>query len=73
MPHAPSPVEPEPARRRSTVRERAPVIGAEQAPLQAPTQPVSSAPEPVVIETNDAAEGDRPRKTGWWSRRFAGG
>jgi ribonuclease E len=58
-------------RRRSTVRERAPVIGTDQP--SAPTQPASPAPEPVVIETNDPAEGEQPRKSGWWSRRFAGG
>jgi ribonuclease E len=74
MPYSPPPAEPEPVRRRSTVRERAPVGGGGEASAQAPTQPAApaSASEPVVIETNEAAEGDRPRKTGWWSRRFAG-
>jgi ribonuclease E len=67
----PTPVaQPEPVRRRSTVRERAPVGGGEEAP--APVQTASPAPEPVV-ETSEAADTDRPRKTGWWSRRFAGG
>jgi len=66
-------VEPEPVRRRSTVRERAPVGGGEDAPAPMPTAPtVSPAPEPVV-EASEAADADRPRKTGWWSRRFAGG
>jgi ribonuclease E len=63
--------EPEPARRRSTVREPAPIATAEAAPV--PAQPAPPAPEPVVVETNAAPEDDRPRKTGWWSRRFAGG
>jgi ribonuclease E len=62
--------EPEPVRRRSTVRERAPVGGGEDAAT--PAQTVSPVPEPVV-ETSEAADTDRPRKTGWWSRRFAGG
>ena len=64
----------EPARRRSTVRERAPVAGGEEAPAAATatTLPTSPATAPVV-ETNEAADGDRPRRTGWWSRRFAGG
>jgi ribonuclease E len=70
----PQPAPPEePVRRRSTVRERAPVGGGNEAPSPAPTQPAATAPEPVVAETHDGAEGDRPRKTGWWSRRFAGG
>jgi ribonuclease E len=62
--------DPEPVRRRSTVRERAPVGGGEDAPAPAAAQTVP--PEPVV-ETSEAADTDRPRKTGWWSRRFAGG
>jgi ribonuclease E len=68
---APPPAaEPEPVRRRSTVREAAPVAAAAAPPIPAP--PAAPAPEPVVIETGDAAASDRPRKTGWWSRRFAG-
>jgi len=31
------------------------------------------APEPVVIEVNETESADKPRKSGWWSRRFAGG
>jgi len=64
----------EPVRRRSTVRERAPVAGGEDmlAPPQT-QQPASPAPEPVVTESAEAADGDRPRRTGWWSRRLAGG
>jgi ribonuclease E len=67
--------EPEPARRRSTVRERAPVSTGEDMPASAPAsaQPVSPAPEPVVTDGGEAADSERPRKTGWWSRRFAGG
>jgi ribonuclease E len=65
------PAEAEPPRRRSTVRERAPVTSGEDV-AAAPTPP-SSAPEPTVTEGNGAADGDRPRRTGWWSRRFAGG
>jgi ribonuclease E len=70
-PRAPA-AEPEPVRRRSTVREPAPVAAAtEAAPVSAP--PAPSVAEPVVIETgDDSAASDRPRKTGWWSRRFAG-
>jgi ribonuclease E len=63
---------PEPTRRRSTVREKAPVGGSVAAPPSMPSQSPSAAPEPVVTEIADAADGDRPRRTGWWSRRFAG-
>jgi hypothetical protein len=31
------------------------------------------APEPIVTEVAETEGTDRPRKTGWWSRRFAGG
>jgi ribonuclease E len=33
----------------------------------------SQAPESTVSETGEASESERPRRTGWWSRRFAGG
>jgi ribonuclease E len=70
---APPPApEPEPARRRSTVREPAPV-GAVTEAAAPPAPSATPVPEPVVVETGDAAASDRPRKTGWWSRRFAGG
>jgi ribonuclease E len=80
-PSAPAAAEPqhsappeEPARRRSTVRERAPIAsGDEMLPSPQTQQPVSPTPEPVITETGEAAEADRPRRTGWWSRRFAGG
>ena len=76
MPPAVSPAtagQPEAARRRSTVREPAPTARAEVAGND-PTGPAASqASEPVITETGDASEGERPRRTGWWSRRFAGG
>ena len=63
----------EPVRRRSTVRERAPIGAPDEAPPPPQTQqPVSATPEPVITEIGEA-ETDRPRRTGWWSRRFAGG
>ena len=63
----------EPGRRRSTVREPAPGAGvATTAPDNSP--PGASSPaEPVVTETGETSKGERPRRTGWWSRRFAGG
>jgi ribonuclease E len=73
-PTAPA-AEPEPTRRRSTVRERAPMTGGEDAPSSLPSPAPSASPvsEPAVPDANEAADGDRPRRTGWWSRRFAGG
>jgi hypothetical protein len=38
-----------------------------------PTSAASPASEPVITESGEASEGERPRRTGWWSRRFAGG
>jgi ribonuclease E len=74
---APPPASPaEPPRRRSTVRERAPVFSGEAAPMPVPA-PVGPAPlaepAPAVPESSAAPESNQPRKTGWWSRRFAGG
>jgi ribonuclease E len=76
-PAAPSAPEPEAPRRRSTVRERAPVFSGDEtaapAPI-APPEPVHAAsPPPAAAESNEAPASDQPRKTGWWSRRFAGG
>jgi ribonuclease E len=71
---APQPVAPEePARRRSTVRERAPVAAGEAAPAPAPAASAPPAPEPVVTDSGDGAESNQPRRSGWWSRRSAGG
>ena len=66
--------EAEPVRRRSTVRERAPVTsGDETAAVSTPSAPsASAAPEPAATDNNGEAAGDQPRRTGWWSRRFAG-
>jgi ribonuclease E len=65
--------EPEPPRRRSTVREPAPVSGSTDAPSPAPMPPVVATPEPVITEVDATEKTDRPRRTGWWSRRLAGG
>jgi ribonuclease E len=69
---APQTAAAEPARRRSTVRERAPATsGEDMAAIPAATPPASPAPEPAADDNSEAA-GDQPRRTGWWSRRFAG-
>jgi ribonuclease E len=82
-PHVPESPEPsasgapaqerEPVRRRSTVREPAPVATENGSASPEPAPPASPAPEPIITGTGDAAEAERPRRTGWWSRRFAGG
>jgi ribonuclease E len=72
----PSVEQSETIRRRSTVREPAPGAGGEATTANPPptaSPSPSSSPEPVVTETTEASEGERPRRTGWWSRRFAGG
>jgi ribonuclease E len=67
----------EPARRRSTVRERAPLASGEDAgAVAAPMPEASPAPGAAAsngTDNNGEAVGDQPRRTGWWSRRFAGG
>jgi ribonuclease E len=63
--------QPEPPRRRSTVREPAPIVSAE-APLPAPVPPSSPPPQPVITEDGESESTDKPRRSGWWSRRFAG-
>ncbi len=69
---APAP-EPEPRRRRSTVREPAPVSSSESFMPPSPA-PLSTAPVPEpTAETTETEDPNRPRKTGWWSRRFGNG
>jgi hypothetical protein len=48
-----------------------PTASPSHSPSPSPSPPSSS--EPVITERNEASEGERPRRTGWWSRRFAGG
>ncbi len=77
----PAPAEPvaapaaESPRRRSTVREAAPKSGgSETTPPPAPA-PVSAPPEPVITEIgeSESESANRPRRSGWWSRRSSGG
>jgi ribonuclease E len=79
----PPPAEPEPTRRRSTVREPAPFLfggdrPAESAASQPPPAPTPEASNPVPeaaapTAAPEAADPNQPRRSGWWSRRFAGG
>jgi ribonuclease E len=82
-PHSPPPEPtPEPTapavaqepRRRSTVREPAPSAGSAEstaAPSSAPS--VTSPPQPVITEVDEGEQTGEPRRSGWWSRRIAGG
>lgn len=58
----------EPPRRRSTVREPAP-IGGEHSPSPLPVAPPPES-NPVVITSGDDA--NKPRRTGWWAKRILG-
>jgi ribonuclease E len=66
--------EPEPPRRRSTVREPAPIAGSSaDTPAPAAPPPAAPAPEPAITEADETVNATKPRRSGWWSRRFAGG
>ena len=77
-PESPSEAAPEPSRRRSTVREPAPLMGdegaASYAAPSAPEQPPAPpAPEPSGSHEESHEDPAKPRRTGWWSRRMLGG
>jgi len=55
-----------PPRRRSTVREPAPIFDAGSGEIAPPPPPPP--PAPVATESEDATS-DKPRRAGWWSRR----
>ena len=59
-------------RRRSTVREPAPLAGGSEG-AGAPAAPAAPAPEPVITEIDTGESANQPRRSGWWSRRSAGG
>jgi hypothetical protein len=55
------------------VREPAPVAGAVDSPASTAMPPASPVPAPVITEVDEGESANRPRRTGWWSRRSAGG
>jgi ribonuclease E len=71
-PPAAATAEPEAPRRRSTVREPAPTSG-NAAETPAPAAAPPAAAEPAITEVDETVNAAKPRRTGWWSRRFAGG
>ena len=71
---APEPASAEPPRRRSTVREPAPIFSADApaaTPDPAPQAPEPlAAPEPAATSAEPAtAEPAKPRRFGWWNKR----
>jgi ribonuclease E len=68
---SPSAAEPEhSSRRRSTVREPAPLGGDTETSAPEPQPlPPSSAAELAIVETEQPESANRPRRSGWWSRR----
>jgi ribonuclease E len=72
----PAPVEAghsEAARRRSTVREPAPIsVGREHSATHEPAASPSAPPQPVDVSPTEGDDSDRPRRSGWWSRRVLG-
>ena len=60
-------------RRRSTVREPAPQAVREDASSPPPSfTPPAPSIEPVVSSSAESETGERPRRSGWWSRRVLG-
>jgi ribonuclease E len=59
---------PEAPRRRSTVREAAPVMGA-GAPVATPMP--APQPAPVVVSTGETEA--KPKRSGWWAKKLLGG
>jgi ribonuclease E len=70
-PETPEAAAPEPGRRRSTVREPAPMVFSGEAMAPVPHNPVE-APQPIVSGPAESEDSDRPRRSGWWSKRVLG-
>jgi ribonuclease E len=73
-PAAETPTPPEAPRRRSTVREPAPQAFDAEGHVATPsfTPPPLPGVEPVVSSSTESESGDRPRRSGWWSKRVLG-
>jgi ribonuclease E len=71
---AETPTAPEAPRRRSTVREPAPQSLDHEGHVATPSFTTQPAPavEPVVSSSTEDESGDRPRRSGWWSKRVLG-
>jgi ribonuclease E len=72
------PKQSETVRRRSTIREPAPIVG--NAPVAVPYTPpptptlvISHEPSPApAASAAEESDAGKPRRTGWWARRLAG-
>jgi ribonuclease E len=64
---------PDQGRRRSTVREPAPLGGATPQPAPTMTPAAAESHQAAPVDNAKVEDTTQPRKTGWWSRRFAGG
>jgi ribonuclease E len=63
----------EPPRRRSTVREPAPAAPRSETPPPVPElAPPATPTEPVITDPAESESTDRPRRSGWWSKRVLG-
>ncbi len=63
----------EPPRRRSTVREPAPAASrGEAAEPASGSAPPPTATEPAVTNSAESESSERPRRSGWWSKRVLG-
>jgi ribonuclease E len=73
VPEHPAPAEP--PRRRSTIREPAPVFSSDAPAAQAPAplpEPVETTPEPVATSPAPVSSTEteaKPRRFGWWNKR----
>jgi hypothetical protein len=70
-------VEQVPVRRRSTIREPAPVVGgafdsAATATTASPPDPVPEITSATASENEAAPAENKPRRAGWWSRKILG-
>jgi ribonuclease E len=73
VPAVSEPAVSEAPRRRSTVRERAPQAMGDDASSPPPSfTPPDPSIEPVVSSSAESETGERPRRSGWWSRRVLG-
>jgi ribonuclease E len=55
------------------VREPAPIsVGREHSAAHEPAALPSEPPQPVVVSPTEGDDSDRPRRSGWWSRRVLG-
>ena len=71
IPPAPPAAEIEPPRRRrSTVREPAPVFREALADMPAPSPMPAVAPASVVSNDVEGEDTSKPRRTGWWAKRL---